>query len=42
MGMKLLTNLDAQMCLKLAWRAAQDRGYTLTPLHDGCKGFTAS
>ena len=42
MGMKLLTNMDAQLCLKLAWRTAQDLGYSLTPLGDCAKRFTAS
>jgi hypothetical protein len=42
MGVKLLTNMDPQLCLKLAWRAAQDRGYALTPLSDTTRRFTAS
>jgi hypothetical protein len=42
MGLKLLTNMDPQLCLKLAWRTAQDRGYSLTPLGDGARSFTAS
>ena len=42
MGLKLLTNMDAQLCLKLAWRTAQDLGYSLTPLGDCAKRFTAS
>jgi hypothetical protein len=42
MGLKLLTDMDAQLCLKLAWRTAQDLGYSLTPLGDCAKRFTAS
>jgi hypothetical protein len=42
MGLKLLTNMDPQLCLKLAWRTAQDRGYALTPLGECAKRFTAS
>ncbi|HZZ79564.1 MAG TPA: hypothetical protein VFE62_13670 [Gemmataceae bacterium] len=42
MGLKLLTNMDPHLCLKLAWRLAQDRGYSLTPLTENCKRFTAS
>ena len=42
MGLKLLTNMDAQTCVKLAWRTAQDQGYALTPLSDCTKRFTAS
>ncbi len=42
MGLKLLTKMDAQLCLKLAWRTAQDLGYSLTPLGDCAKRFTAS
>ena len=42
MGVKLLTNLDPQLCLKLAWRAAQDRGYSLTSIGETTKRFTAS
>ena len=41
-GMKLLTKLDPQTCLKAAWRAAQDLGYRLTPLEDCSKRFTAT
>ena len=41
-GLKLLTKLDAEKCIKIAWRAAQDQGYSLapTPLADGAKTFT--
>jgi hypothetical protein len=42
MGLKLLTDMDALLCLKLAWRTAQDLGYSLTPLGDCAKRFTAS
>jgi hypothetical protein len=42
MGLKLLTNMDPQLCLKLAWRTAQDRGYSLTPLGECSKRITAS
>lgn len=41
-GTKLLTKLDAKTCLKLAWRAAQDLGYSLTPIEDCSKCFTAT
>jgi hypothetical protein len=41
-GIKLLTKLDAEVCLKLAWRAAQDLGFTLTPLGAEVKRFTAT
>src|SRR5260370_40940902 len=34
--------MDPQLCLKLAWRAAQDRGYALTPLGECAKRFTAT
>jgi hypothetical protein len=40
-GMKLLTKLDPLTCLKLAWRTAQDQGYTITPIDDNSKHFTA-
>jgi hypothetical protein len=42
MGLKLLTSMDPQLCLKLAWRTAQDRGYALKPLDACAKRFTAS
>jgi hypothetical protein len=42
MGLKLLTNMDPQLCIKLAWRTAQDRGYALPPLDDCARRFTAS
>jgi len=41
-GIKLLTKLDGATCLKLAWRAAQDLGFTLTPLGAEVKRFTAT
>jgi hypothetical protein len=41
-GFKLLTKLDAQTCLKAAWRTAQDLGYELTPIEDCAKRFTAT
>jgi hypothetical protein len=41
-GMKLLTKFDPQTCLKVAWRIAQDQGYSLTPIDETSKRFTAS
>ena len=41
-GLKLLTKLDPQTCLKLAWRAAQDHGFSLPPLDECAKRFTAT
>jgi hypothetical protein len=41
-GLKLLTKLDPQTCLKLAWRVAQDQGFSLTPIEDCSKRFTAT
>ena len=41
-GLKLLTKHDAQVCLKVAWRAAQDLGYSITPIAEGSKRFTAT
>ena len=41
-GMKLLTKTDAQLCLKLAFRAAQDLGFSVTPIEDTSKRFTAT
>ena len=42
-GIKLLTRMDPATCLKLAWRTAQDLGYSLTPtpLTECAKSFTA-
>ncbi|MBI3823814.1 MAG: hypothetical protein HY289_14185 [Planctomycetes bacterium] len=41
-GLKLLTKFDPQICLKTAWRTAQDFGYSLTPIGDCAKSFTAT
>jgi hypothetical protein len=41
-GTKILTRLDAATCLKAAWRAAQDLSFSLTPIEDGAKRFTAT
>ena len=41
-GLKLLTHFDPPTCVKVAWRAAQDLGYALTPIDDGATCFTAS
>ncbi len=41
-GFKLLTHHDPQTCLKVAWRTAQDMGYSLTPIEDCSKRFTAT
>jgi hypothetical protein len=41
-GLKLLTKLEPQTCLRLAWRAAQDLGFSLQPLEDGATRFTAT
>ncbi|MBI2805656.1 MAG: hypothetical protein HYX68_11820 [Planctomycetes bacterium] len=41
-GTKLLTKLDAATGLRLAWRTAQDLGYSLTPLGEGANRFTAT
>ena len=41
-GFKLLTKLDPETCLKAAWRAAQDLGYSLPPLKDCSRRFTAT
>ncbi len=40
-GLKLLTQLDPQTCLKAAWRSAQDLGYSVTAIEDQSKRFTA-
>src|SRR5437667_6043664 len=37
-----MTKLDAPTCLKAAWRTAQDLGYSLTPIDDCAKRFTAT
>ncbi len=41
-GIKLLTNLDPKTCLKIAWRTAQDLGYSLSPIEDSSKRFSAA
>jgi hypothetical protein len=41
-GIKLLTKLDSTICLKAAYRAAQDLGFSLTPLGESSKRFTAT
>jgi hypothetical protein len=41
-GIKLLTKLDPATCLKVAYRAAQDLGFSLSPLETACKRFTAT
>ena len=41
-GTKLLTKLDPQTCLKLAWRVAQDLGFSLPPLEGCAKRFSAT
>jgi hypothetical protein len=41
-GIKLLTKLDPPTCLKAAYRAAQDLGFSLTPMGASCKHFTAT
>ena len=39
-GIKLVTDMDPETALQLAWRAAQDLRFTLTPIADG--SFCAS
>lgn len=41
-GLKLLTKLDPQRCLKAAFRAAQDLGFSLTPISADSRQFTAT
>ncbi|MSU80724.1 MAG: hypothetical protein EXS16_21880 [Gemmataceae bacterium] len=41
-GIKLLTNLDPKKCLKVAWRTAQDMGYSLSPIEETSKRFGAT
>ena len=41
-GIKLLTKLDPHTCLKAAYRAAQDLGFSLTPIDDASRRFTAT
>jgi hypothetical protein len=40
-GVKLLTRLDPQTCLKVAWRAAQDLSFSVPPIEECGKRFTA-
>lgn len=39
-GIKVVTDAAPEAVLQLAWRAAQDLGFTLTPIQDGA--FQAS
>jgi hypothetical protein len=41
-GIKLLTKLAPQTCLKAAWRVAQDQSYSLTPIDASSDRFTAT
>jgi hypothetical protein len=41
-GVKLLTKLDPQTCLKVAWRAAQDMSFSVPPIEECGKRFTAT
>ena len=41
-GLKLLTKLEPQTCLKLAWRAAQDLGYSVPAFDECANRFTAT
>ena len=41
-GIKLLTKLEPSTCLKAAYRAAQDLGFSLTPIDEASKRFTAT
>jgi len=41
-GMKLLTKYDAKLCLKAAYRAAQDLGFNVPPIDDTSKRFNAT
>jgi len=41
-GIKLLTKLEPQTCLKVAWRTAQDLGFSLTPIEANSTRFTAT
>jgi hypothetical protein len=41
-GFKLLTTFDPQTCLKVAWRTAQDHGFSLTPIEGCSTRFTAT
>jgi hypothetical protein len=41
-GIKIVTKTNAHLCLRLAWRAAQDLGFSITPIDDTSKRFTAT
>jgi len=41
-GLKILTKLDPQTCLKVAWRTAQDLGFSLPPFEECVKRFTVT
>jgi hypothetical protein len=41
-GMKLLTKYDARLCLKAAYRAAQDLGFIVPAIDDASKRFGAT
>ena len=41
-GIKLLTNLEPVKCLKAAWRTAQDMGYSISPIEETSKRFSAN
>lgn len=41
-GIKLLTKLDPTICYKVAWRTAQDLGYSIPPLDENSTSFTAT
>jgi hypothetical protein len=41
-GIKITTKLDPATCLKVAYRAARDLGFSLTPMEAACKRFTAT
>lgn len=41
-GVKLVTKYDARLCLKAAYRAAQDLGFNVTPIEDTSKRFSAT
>ena len=41
-GLKLLTKLEPLTCLKAAWRAAQNQGFSLTPIDEASERFTAT
>jgi hypothetical protein len=41
-GVKLLTKYDARLCLKAAYRAAQDLGFSVPALDDATKRFRAT